>query len=469
MISSETQTATEGLGKGKAFFERARTVAETGNYDYAIDLYIEGLLREPLNIKEHEALRDVALRRKIKGGKPAGGIFGVRPYFKGKTSKEQMLNTEWLLAKDPGNISTMQTMLKQAAAADYRDVVLWLGPIFLQANRTTKNPNPRLYLEIADLYEKFEAFAKAGEAIGLAQQLTPADASLDERIKALAAQETLKKGQYESVSDFKESLRDKEMTKDLLQKESLSKTLDYKKKMVEDARAAYESAPTDQQTIAKYVKTLLDMETEEYENMAIQTLQKAYEATKVYRYKTYIGDVRLKQYRRHARILIDAVKTHPDDPSLEQELHKLEEESLQFELQEFEERARHYPSDGVVMYKYGHCLYRAKRFDEAIAALQQAQNNPQHRSDSLYLLGRAFLEQTMNQEAVETLQRAIEDYELAATGDTKSKEMHYWLARAMEATQQSDEAAKIYSQIAQWDISFRDARQRLADLRKRKS
>ena len=31
----------EGPGKGKAFFDRARSVAATGNFDYAIDMYIE--------------------------------------------------------------------------------------------------------------------------------------------------------------------------------------------------------------------------------------------------------------------------------------------------------------------------------------------------------------------------------------------------------------------------------------------
>ncbi|MCL5770217.1 MAG: hypothetical protein M1588_02735, partial [Planctomycetes bacterium] len=75
----------------------------------------------------------------------------------------------------------------------------------------------------------------------------------------------------------------------------------------------------------------------------------------------------------------------------------------------------------------------------------------------------------MHQEAVDTLQRAIEGYELASTGDAKSKEMHYWLGRALEATRQNAAAEKTYSQIAQWDIKFRDARERLADLRRLKA
>src|SRR4051812_6605651 len=80
----------EGPGKGKAFFDRARTVAATGNFDYAIEMYIQGLNREPLNVAEHQSLRETAMRRKIAGGKSGGGLLGAlgggaKMPFKGKT------------------------------------------------------------------------------------------------------------------------------------------------------------------------------------------------------------------------------------------------------------------------------------------------------------------------------------------------------------------------------------------------
>jgi tetratricopeptide (TPR) repeat protein len=467
MASADNPSVIEGPGKGKAYFDRARTVAETGNYEYAIDMFIEGLLREPLNMKEHEALRDVALRRKIKGGKPAGGILGIKAYFKGKTPKEQMLNAEWILAKDPGSVNAMLNMMRQAAAAGYREIIQWFGPVVMQANRTQKKPDSRIYIELADLYEAAEDFDKASEAVRLAQQMAPNDGELDARIKELAARDTLTKGRYESIPDFKESLLDKEKTKDLLQKESLSKTDEYKLKVIEESQAAYEKNPHEHQNIAKLVKALLEVEMDEYEDRAVEVLKKSYEQTKTYRYKMMIGDVLMRQHRRHVRIVAEQSKTHPDDPALKQNLQELEAERLKFELEEFTQRVEHLPSDTAIQYEYGYRLYRAKRFDEAISSLQMAQNSPRYRADALYLLGRSFLEQSMFHEAVETLQRAIENYELAETGDTKSKEMHYWLARAFEAIKQPADAEKIYSRVTQWDISFRDARTRLAEHRKR--
>ena len=58
------------LEKAKVFFERAEYVAATDNFDYAIDMYLEGLRLAPDALEEgHMALRQMALIRLGKGGK----------------------------------------------------------------------------------------------------------------------------------------------------------------------------------------------------------------------------------------------------------------------------------------------------------------------------------------------------------------------------------------------------------------
>ena len=380
-----------------------------------------------------------------------------------------MLNAEYALAKDPGNISQMMIMMRQAAAAGYNEMVLWFGPFVMQANRTQKKADAKLYLELADLYEGFGEFAKAGESVHAALELSPADPELTARVKELGTRETLKKGKYESVPDFKESLRDQEMTKDLLQKENLTKTEDYILKVIRESQDAWQQSPTDPQLLNKYIKALVDAESEESEKTALEVLETAYAQTKIYRYKVNMGDVRIKQLRRRHRAMVEKARANPDDQELARELAEFEQERLKFELGEYEERMKNYPSDLQVLFEYGYRLFRSQRFEEAIGVLQQAQNSPRCRTDALHLLGRSFLEQSMTQEAVETLQRSVESYELAESGDTKSKEINYWLGRALEASGQFDEAEKTYSRIAQWDIAFRDARQRLGELRKKRT
>ncbi len=469
MAKAQATVVVEGPGKGKPFFDRAKTVADTGNFDYAIDMYIQGLLREPDNLDEHKALRDVSLRRKVSGGKPAGGFLGTKPYFAGKAPKEQMLNAEYLLAKDPGNITHMLNMMKHAALGSYRDIIIWFGPVVLQAISTGKTPNVKQYLEMADYFEQVSEFSKAGEAVQLAYSLTPTDPSLDQRIKDLGTRETLKRGGYENVPDFKESLANKAGTQELLQKDALNKTEEFRIKLVEDAREAWEQNPLDAQNIAKLIKALLDVESDEADEEALAVLDRAFKETRTYRYKMLKGDVHIRKFRRDLRELNDQLKAHPDDKELQKKIADLDAKKLAFEVEEFAERFKNFPSDANVAYEYGLRLYRARRSEDAIAVLQQAQASPKHRADALQLLGRAFLDQGMYLEAGETLQRAIENYELASTGDGRSKEMHYWLARAYELTNQGPEAEKIYSKITQWDFNFRDARQRLAELRKQRT
>ena len=58
-------------GKGKAFFDRGDQVAETGNWDFAIEMYLQGIEREPDNVDQgHKPLRDVSMKRMAQGGKP---------------------------------------------------------------------------------------------------------------------------------------------------------------------------------------------------------------------------------------------------------------------------------------------------------------------------------------------------------------------------------------------------------------
>jgi tetratricopeptide (TPR) repeat protein len=464
-IDTPPENPNEGPGKGKTFFDRAKTVAGTGNYDYAIDMYIEGLNREPFNVEEHKSLRDTALRRKVTGGKPAGGLLGPKLPYKGKTPKEALLNAEFLLAKDVGHIPSMLTMFRNAVVAGWNPVALWIGEILLEANRTTKTPKIEIFIEMTDTYEKMKEFPKALEALQQAIKLKPNNMEMDARAKGLAAQDVLAKGNYDQGGGFQGSIKDKEMTKQLLEEENLNRSEEYRTKAVAIARADYEAKPKEVQTIAKYSRALQEMDDEASENIAIEMLTKAYAETQVYRFKADIGSIRIKQFSRNMRMLKDAIKANPDDAHLKEQLIQAAKDRLAFELVEFAERSDRFPTDMGVRYEYGKRLYESKKYDDAIVAFQQAQNSPKHRVDALHLLGLSFMAQQMIPEALDTLKKAIENYDLAATGDKLSKDLYYGYGRALEANGNIAEAIDIYSKIIRWEIGYRDARARLTALR----
>ena len=48
------------LSRAKVFFEKARKIAETDNFDYAVDMYMEGLRCAPDAVDEgHIKLREI--------------------------------------------------------------------------------------------------------------------------------------------------------------------------------------------------------------------------------------------------------------------------------------------------------------------------------------------------------------------------------------------------------------------------
>ncbi len=73
---TQTNSAVPTGKGGKAFFDRADQVAETGNWDFAIELYIEGIQREPGNIQPRAP---AAARGGVEAyglGRQAGGVHG---------------------------------------------------------------------------------------------------------------------------------------------------------------------------------------------------------------------------------------------------------------------------------------------------------------------------------------------------------------------------------------------------------
>ena len=58
--------------KATRFFDYGKTVADSGQFDYAIELYIQGLRIDPEAVDQHRARREISLKRKASGGKDLG-------------------------------------------------------------------------------------------------------------------------------------------------------------------------------------------------------------------------------------------------------------------------------------------------------------------------------------------------------------------------------------------------------------
>ncbi|MCD6303408.1 MAG: hypothetical protein J7M21_00415, partial [Planctomycetes bacterium] len=284
MTQADSQQTTT-KGKGKAFFDRAEQIAETGNWDFAIEMYLEGIQREPDNLEQgHKPLREVAIKRKAQGGK-GPGMMDLLKRRTGKDALTNLVNAEYLLAKDPGSVAHMEQFMRAAAKLELKEVVHWIALILLEAQRQAKKPSKRILVEITRALDSVEDYANAVAACDMALQQDPADGDLRSLLRDLSAKYTIKSGRYDQEGDFTKGVKDLDAQKKLMQQDSLVKDEDYLLEQIKKARQEYLEAPKVAGKINALVDALLKMENESYENEAIDVLAKAHKDTGAYQFK----------------------------------------------------------------------------------------------------------------------------------------------------------------------------------------
>lgn len=449
-------------GKGKAFFDRADQVAETGNWDFAIEMYTEGLLREPDNLERgYKPMREAGFNRKASGGKGPGMREKSKHKTNSKDPAENLANAAYLLAKDPGSEQYMELVLNCAARAERKEVARWIAEILLESQRQSNKPNKRICVQLTDHCENLQMYDLAVAACGLAMQAAPNDAELEQRYGHLGAQYTLQKGRYgEDNKEFTDSVRDLDKQKELMQQDMLAKTGDALKQQILRARKDYAESPTETGKINALVDALLQVEDETHEEEAIKILTKAFEDTGAYQFKMRIGDIRIRQMARRFRQYRDAGD--------QENALKVAREQLAYEIKEYTERSKNYPTDLGMKYELGRRLFAAGKYDDAIGMLQQAKNDPRRFVNVMNYLGQAFMKKGWWQEAIDTFQNVMK----RDLPEQHVKAVRYNLGTCYEQlgkdrndVTELHRAEEEYSGVAQTDFNYKDVRQRLEEVR----
>src|SRR5690606_26847329 len=104
------------------------------------------------------------------------------------------------------------------------------------------------------------------------------------------------------------------------------------------------------------------------------------EQTGQYRYKVRIGDAKIKQFARNLRELKSRMEADKNDTQARKDFERLYRERMNFELQEYNERVKNYPTDLGLKFELGRRLFAFKKFDEAIGMFQQSKADPKYRA-----------------------------------------------------------------------------------------
>ena len=88
-LAEDVKIPEELKKRAQGLFTKANEVAYALQYDYAIEMFLDGLAAWPTALEEgHKPLRDIALRRQAGGGKKSG--FGDKSKFKSLPGKLKM-------------------------------------------------------------------------------------------------------------------------------------------------------------------------------------------------------------------------------------------------------------------------------------------------------------------------------------------------------------------------------------------
>ena len=448
--------------RAEAFFERARKVAASNNYDYAIDMYLEGLHCAPNAVEQgHIPLHKLSLARQVKGGKKPSMMEKVK-LLRGKSTLERMLNAEYLFAKDPDHLPYAEAILKAAVACGYKKTAQWIADLLFQANNSLSKPSLQTYMLLKDCYLAIGLLERAVVACQFAAELAPENEEAANEYQRLSAELTVSRGKYDVDGDFRQSIRDREVQEKLQSQEKIIKTADYRVSAVEDARKALAVEPNLPMNIFNLANALSDLETDEAEDEAMELLEDAYERKSDFSFKQRAGKIKIQQLRRKIKEAKSVVEGGGDEQA-KAAVAELSAQLNSFELEHYRLCVQNYPTDLRAKYEYGVRLLRNKQYDDAIPLFQEAQRDPRHKISAMDNIGLCFFMKGWFADAIDILTQAIESYNIK--DDDIAKELRYNLGRAYEEQGETERALELFRKIAQLDFAYKDVRQRVDKLR----
>jgi len=452
----------EDRARAQTLFEKGKRTADTNNFEYSIEMYLQGLNIDPENTDAHQALREISLKRKASGGKPLG--MRDKWNLKKGDDKQNLINAEKLLSYDPGDLGNMVAVFQAAYKAGFYDTVMWIGKIAMQANITKpKGPDFKTFIILRDIYKGLEQWQEAVDACNWAAKLKPDDMDLQKESNDLGVQLTMLKGKYGVAKSFRESVRDSDKQRDLQRMDSDVRTDDMMAHQIAAAKAEYTAEPNEPGKISKYVDALRKAENLEYENDAIELLEETFKKTGQFRWRKTAGEIKLVQMTRMERSMRQAFQANPADEELKKQYAAFRKERAEEELKEYTLWAENYPTEASYRFQMASRLFDLHRYQEAIPIFQNVRQDPKYRSEAALMLGRAFFEAGFSDEAVDTLHNVMDAYQIK--GDTKHKDITYWYARALEGKGDIPAALKSYSQVAMIDFNYRDVQARIKTLK----
>ncbi|MFP4056334.1 MAG: tetratricopeptide repeat protein [Candidatus Brocadiia bacterium] len=449
--------------------DKAQVAAERGNYDYAIDLYLQLLEFQPDNTDSRRKLREVEVRKfqelGITSSSPASWIKGlgslvaalvfllVRKYDKCMTACEMFLK------KDPYNSYVLRILAKAAERAELLETAILVNNNVVSHDGAAqgflgRRLHVRTLRDLGDLYLQTEQLPKAAETYEQILRLVPRDREAEHMLRDIAARRSMVEGGWDKAGQrggYRKVLKDESKAKSLEDSQRDIRTREDIEGAIERTKNDLAEDPKNTRLIIQvgdYYRMLKDWDS------ARGYYQKAQEIDPTnFLVTERLGDLKLAQMDEQIRTL--------EEQGDEERLKEVRQQRSDAALKEFQRRVKARPQDLPTRYTFGNILYQRGQYKEAAVQYQHASRDPKTRRGALYRLGLCFRHQGLIDLAVEQFEKAVSGASLV---DEQSKQVLYSLGEARESQGRLAEALDAYKKIFELDINFRDVSQKIESL-----
>ena len=436
-------------------FQKGNDALLRENYDYAVELFMQVLEKEPSFYLGRKALRNAQSNKAGKSSffKKAISSVGSSPLLaKGQIAlrrnpAEALHIGEQILNSDPTSSPGHRLIADAALALDMpRTAVMSLEVLNKNSPKDKKTA-----IQFANLLAEIGE-ADRGERILIeAAANAPNDAELHQAVKDLSARKTLSSGGYDKIADgqgsYRDILRNEKEAVSLEQANKAQKSEDQGQRLLQEYEARLKAEPNN----LKLLRNIAEIyEQKKQFDLALKYFEmiKATEAggsdptidAAIAKTKTRRFDFQIEQ--------LDATA-----PDYTDRVAQLTAEKQAFRIEECRKRVEKFPTDLAIRYEMGILYFEAGKINEAVQEFQKAQNNPNKRPLAMNYLAQCYARKKMYDLAVRTLQSAIAEKPVF---DDQKKDMIYNLGAILETMDKKEEAIKQFELIYAVDSGYRD-------------
>ena len=453
----------------KQCWQRGTKAVNNEDFDFATDMFYTAAVLVPDNLAYREALRAAEFRKYKNNSKGAGmmakpKLMALRSKLSRAKSKQEWDEVDKIaeeaLKLNPWDAQFNASIGEACQQRGYSHIAIFAYQVATGPHGEPENI--KLLKEYARLLQDNGKYKEAAGIWAKIQKIDPQDPEARKNATANSFEQTIKEGNYDDAESTRDILSDKQISDRLGLKTNRKQDMDAPGQDPElDLKHAIRKDPNSSEL---YQKLAALYESSDRFAEAKEAYRKAHELSGGDRnIQELIEDIELKEMSKQLDQAKSAAQKDPGNEELSKAVSRQARKLIDREVEIFAERVIRYPQNKRLKFELARRYRKLQRWSDAIPLYQQAGTDPRLEVESLFSLGKCFLQDNKQQLALKQFEKVVPKITFEDKADT-FKEIHYLMGRLAEQLKDRKKAEDHYGEVLAVDYDYRDVRARLQGL-----